>query len=105
MVGVHDESAADRDDANVDQLLSDETFFDSAVVHLLTTATLDRLRRIYPQERSEVRRFRPNIMVSPSGGLTGFIEDATAQNQLNVGVYAAVVRGGRVHRGDAVGLL
>jgi uncharacterized protein YcbX len=33
------------------------------MVHLLTTATLDRLRELYPQGRFEARRFRPNIVV------------------------------------------
>lgn len=36
--------------------LPEGTFFDCALVHLLTTATLDRLRELYPQGRFEVRR-------------------------------------------------
>jgi hypothetical protein len=40
------------------------TFFDAAVVHLVTTATLDRLRSLYPVGRFEPRRFRPNIIVA-----------------------------------------
>ena len=40
------------------------TFFDAAVVHLVTTATLDRLRSLYPEGRFEPRRFRPNIIVA-----------------------------------------
>jgi MOSC domain-containing protein len=36
------------------------TFFDLAVMHLLTTATIERLRELYPGGRFEVRRFRPN---------------------------------------------
>lgn len=36
------------------------TFFDLATVHVLTTATLDRLRELYPQGRFEVPPFRPN---------------------------------------------
>ena len=35
------------------------TFFDLAVVHMLTTATIERLRALYPDGRFEVRRFRP----------------------------------------------
>jgi uncharacterized protein len=31
------------------------TFFDHAVVHLPTTATIDRLRELYPQGRFEAR--------------------------------------------------
>jgi hypothetical protein len=42
--------------------LPQDTFFDYATIHLLTTATLDRLRELYPRGRFEVRRFRPNIV-------------------------------------------
>src|SRR6266436_4240201 len=44
------------------------TFFDCAMVHLLTTATLDRLHQLYPQGRFEIPRFRPNIVVAPTSG-------------------------------------
>jgi len=123
------------------------TFFDLAVVHVLTTGTIDRLRELYPQGRFEVRRFRPNIVVEPASGEKNFVENAwightlaigdevrlsitgpcprcvmttlpqgdlprdprilrtaAQHNQVNVGVYAAVLRGGRIHRGDPVRL-
>ena len=123
------------------------TFFDLAVVHVLTTSTIDRLRELYPQGRFEVRRFRPNIVVEPASGEKNFVENtwightlaigdevrlsitgpcprcvmttlpqgdlprdprilrtAAQHNQVNVGVYAAVLRGGRIHRGDPVRL-
>ena len=51
------------------------TFFDLAVVHLLTTATIDRLRALYPEGRFEVRRFRPNIVVSTGPEEQGFVEN------------------------------
>jgi uncharacterized protein YcbX len=51
------------------------TFFDIGVVHLLTTATIDRLRALYPQGRFEARRFRPNIVVSIPGEDRGFVEN------------------------------
>jgi uncharacterized protein len=52
------------------------TFFDSAVVHLLTTATINRLRALYQDGRFEARRFRPNIVVSADGGEdAGFAEN------------------------------
>src|SRR3981189_2841869 len=56
--------------------LPEGTFFDCAVVHLLTTATLDRLRTLYPQGRFEVRRFRPNMVVATSETEPGFAENA-----------------------------
>ena len=51
------------------------TFFDLAVVHLLTTATIDKLRELYPQGRFEVRRFRPNIVVATDPEEHGFVEN------------------------------
>jgi uncharacterized protein len=135
----------DYRDTVTDFDLPEGTFFDCAVVHVLTTATLDRLRRLYPQGRFEVRRFRPNIVVRPAEDANGFVEDdwigstvrigddvrlsitgpcprcvmttlaqadlpkdagilrtAAQHNQVNVGVYAAVVQGGEVRRGAAV---
>ncbi len=130
-----------------DEAMPARTFFDLAVVHVLTTATIDRLRELYPQGRFEVRRFRPNIVVQPASAEKGFVENAwvgrtlvigdevrlnvtgpcprcvmttlpqgdlpkdpgilrtaAQHNQVNVGVYAAVLRGGTIRRGDPVRL-
>ena len=135
----------DHRDTVTDFALPEGTFFDTAVVHVLTTATLDRLRELYPQGRFEARRFRPNMVVQTSEGERAFVEDtwigkvvaigetvrlkitgscprcvmttlpqgdlpkdvgilrAVAQhNRANVGVYASVLQGGRVRRGDSV---
>jgi MOSC domain-containing protein len=124
------------------------TFFDLAIVHLLTTATIDHLRALYPEGRFEVRRFRPNIVVSPGAEAQGFVENdwvdrtiaignevrlringpcprcvmttlpqgdlpkdpgilrtAAQHNQANVGVYADVVAGGTIRRGDRLTLV
>jgi uncharacterized protein len=51
------------------------TFFDIAVVHLLTTGTINRLRALYPDGRFEVRRFRPNIVISTGGEDAAFVEN------------------------------
>jgi uncharacterized protein YcbX len=114
---------------------------------VLTTATIDRLRQLYPQGRFEVRRFRPNVVVEIADGTKDFVEStwightlalgndvrlnitgpcprcvmttlpqgdlpkdpgilrtAAQHNQVNVGVYAAVLRGGTIRRGDPVRL-
>jgi uncharacterized protein len=140
-----DMEGLDHRDTVTDFTLPEETFFDCAMVHLLTTATLDQLRELYPQGRFEVRRFRPNIVVQPASGEKRFAENvwvghrltigdevrlnitgpcgrcvmttlaqgdlpkdpgilrtAAQHNQVNVGVYAAVVRGGTIRRGDPV---
>src|SRR5438128_1003159 len=140
-----DMEGLDHRDTVTDFTLPEGTFFDCATVHLLTTATLDRLRELYPQGRFEVRRFRPNIVVQLGSGEKGFAENAwvghtlaigtavrlnitgpcgrcvmttlaqgdlprdpgilrtaAQHNQASVGVYAAVVRGGIIRRGDSV---
>jgi len=40
------------------------TFFDLATVHLLTTATIERLQQLNSSGRFEMQRFRPNIAVA-----------------------------------------
>ena len=123
------------------------TFFDLATIHLLTTATLDKLLSLYPEGRFEVRRFRPNIVVAVAGHPREFVENdwvgrtlllgsevclkiikpcgrcvmttlaqsdlphdpgilrtAVKNNRGHVGVYATVVRGGTIRRGDSLRL-
>ena len=54
-------------DKVTDEAIPSKTFFDIAVIHIMTTSTINRLREIYPEGRFEVRRFRPNIVIeSPS---------------------------------------
>jgi uncharacterized protein YcbX len=140
-----DMDGLDHRDTVTDFTLPEGTFFDVAMVHLLSTATLDRLRALYPQGRFEVRRFRPNIVVQLASGEKDFAENAwvghtlaigpavrlnitgpcgrcvmttlaqgdlardpgilrtaAQHNHVNVGVYAAVVQGGTIRRGDPV---
>lgn len=59
-----------------DFTLPEGTFFDCAMVHLLTTATLDRLSELYPQGRFEVPRFRPNVVITPGSSDKDFVENA-----------------------------
>ncbi len=61
------------------------TFFDCALVHVLTTATIDRLRALYPQGRFEARRFRPNIVVATAPDEQGFAEDNWIGHTLAIG--------------------
>jgi uncharacterized protein YcbX len=50
------------------------TFFDIAMVHILTTATLNRIRHLIPESRIEVRRFRPNLVIDVPDE-EGFVEN------------------------------
>ncbi|MGI9011363.1 MAG: MOSC domain-containing protein [Nitrososphaeraceae archaeon] len=128
-----------------DEPMPPQSFFDIAVVHILTTSTINRLRELYPKGRFEIRRFRPNIVVEPLSGETDFVENSwvgknitigeeillkviqpctrcvmitlpqsdlpkdlgilktvAKYNQVNVGVYASVYKGGTIRRGDSV---
>jgi uncharacterized protein len=131
-----------------DEAMPSKTFFDIAVIHILTTSTINRLRELYPEGRFEVRRFRPNIVVDsaaseekkndlienswvgkkmtigkdivlkitspctkcvmitlPQGDLPqdlGILSTVARYNQVHVGVYASVERGGTIHRGDTI---
>src|SRR5437870_5805933 len=71
-----DMDGLDFRDTVTDFALPEGRFFDCAAVHLLTTATLDRLHQLYPQGRFDVTRFRPNIVVAPTSGEQGFVENA-----------------------------
>jgi uncharacterized protein YcbX len=75
----------DYRDTVTDFVLPQDTFFDCAAIHVLTTATLDQLREFYPQGRFEVRRFRPNIVVETSDGGSGFPEDAWIGHTIQIG--------------------
>ena len=76
-----------------DEAMPEGTFFDLATVHLLTTATLDQLRQLYPAGRFEVRRFRPNIVVRPEDGEAGFIENDWIDRELRIGEARLKVTG------------
>jgi uncharacterized protein YcbX len=49
------------------------TFFDLAALHLMTTATLERLRQLHPDGNFDVRRYRPNVLVDTDE--EGFVEN------------------------------
>ncbi len=63
-----------RDEVTAEPMLQ-QTFFDGATIHILSTATLDRLRAAYPAGRFEVRRFRPNIVIRTADGEPALVEN------------------------------
>lgn len=58
---------------------------DAAPVHLLTTATLNRLHQLYPEGRFDVRRFRPNLVIESTDDHIGFVENAWQKRELSIG--------------------
>lgn len=135
-------------DAETNAAIRPNTFFDAATVHLLTTATLNQFQSLQPTSRFEPRRFRPNFVIQPANGATGFVENdwvgktlaigdevrlsvtepcprcvmttmpqselpndvdilrtIVKQNQGHVGIYASVLQGGKIQRGDRVAIV
>ncbi len=60
-------------------------FFDLGVIHLLTTASLKKLGKIYPEGRCDPRRFRPNIVLKLDSGEAGLVEDEWLGETLCIG--------------------
>ncbi|MBD2019108.1 MOSC domain-containing protein, partial [Leptolyngbya sp. FACHB-36] len=50
-----------------------------------TTATLNQLQSIAPASRFETRRFRPNLVIQPANGATGFVENEWVGRTLAIG--------------------
>jgi MOSC domain-containing protein len=70
------------------------TFFDVSTLHVLTTATLERLAAAHPEGQWDVRRFRPNIVVVlDEAPAEDFPESAWVGRSLQLGaeVQAAVL--------------
>ena len=59
------------------------TFFDWGTVHLVTTATLERMERANPGARFDRRRFRPNLVLDVDAG--DFDERSWAGQTLAIG--------------------
>jgi uncharacterized protein YcbX len=72
-------------DAVTDEPIPEGTFFDAAVVHVLSTTTIDVLRAAYPEGRFEVRRFRPNVVLQTASKREDFIENGWADGALAIG--------------------
>jgi hypothetical protein len=68
-----------------DETMPPRTFFDIAVIHILTTSTINRLRELYQEGRFEVRRFRPNIVIDSASGERDFIENSWIGKKIAIG--------------------
>jgi uncharacterized protein YcbX len=68
-----------------DEAMPSQTFFDIAVIHLLTTSTINRLRELYPEGRFEIRRFRPNIVIESGSEEKDFIENLWIGKKITIG--------------------
>jgi uncharacterized protein YcbX len=68
------------------------TFFDSAVIHVLTSGTVRHLTRLAGAKSIfDPRRFRPNIYVDTAGGDDRFVEDEWERGVLAVGNEVKII--------------
>jgi uncharacterized protein len=68
------------------------TFFDSAMIHVVATGTLDHMRSLVGADAQlDSRRFRPNIVVETDPRLTGFVEDEWVGGTLEAGPAVRIV--------------
>lgn len=72
-------------DAVTEEGMPANTFFDCALMHVLTTASIDQLRALNPEARFETRRFRPNVVVQLAASGIGFVENGWVGHSLAVG--------------------
>ena len=63
------------------------SFFDFAPIHLITTSTLRRIAELHPDRTSDVRRYRPNIVVDTDTDTdsAGFVEQDWFGRELRIG--------------------
>jgi uncharacterized protein len=61
-----------------------DTFFDIDMVHIITTSTINYLRKLAPESRIEARRFRPNIIIEVPD-TEAFIENDWVGKTLTIG--------------------
>jgi uncharacterized protein YcbX len=67
-------------------------FFDSAMIHVLTTGSIEHMRSLIGADAQiDARRFRPNILVETDPRISGFIEDDWLDGALETGTGVRIV--------------
>lgn len=75
----------DHQDTVTDEAMPAGTFYDLAIIHILSIPTLRKLSSLYPKGQFEVRRFRPNLVVNTDTEQTGFIENEWIGKKIAIG--------------------
>ncbi|MEZ5383541.1 MAG: MOSC N-terminal beta barrel domain-containing protein [Microthrixaceae bacterium] len=70
-----------------------ETFLDLAAAHLISNATLEGCRASRPDLNWDVRRFRPNLVLEPTGPAEAFHEQLWQSKSLRLGSVTMDVLG------------
>jgi uncharacterized protein YcbX len=68
---------------HIGRLGPEDRFFDLSPLHVITSATLERLRELEPGTDFDVRRYRPNLVLDTPGD--GFVENDWVGKALCIG--------------------
>jgi len=68
-----------------DAKMADNTFFDLGTIHIITTATISKLKEIYPKGDFNINRFRPNIVIDLDQNEIGFVENEWVGQKIAIG--------------------
>jgi len=61
------------------------TFFDTAAIHLIASATLAHLGALQGSDAADPRRFRPNLLIETGAAAAGFVEDEWIGHTVAIG--------------------
>lgn len=61
------------------------TYFDAFPIHVLTTSSLEAMRRVNQTAIWDVRRFRPNFLIETDAAIRGLVESEWAGKNLRIG--------------------
>ncbi len=75
----------EKRDTVTDEPIPPGAFFDGAALHVISTGTLEALKRGYPGGDFDPRRFRPNILIETTQGNGDFPEDGWLGRTLRIG--------------------
>ena len=61
------------------------TYFDAFPIHLLTTASLEMMKRLNPGATWDLRRFRPNFLIETEPQIKGLVEAEWTERKVRIG--------------------
>lgn len=61
------------------------TYFDAFPIHVLTTASLEMMKRLNPDATWDIRRFRPNFLIETKADIKGLVEAEWEGRKVHIG--------------------
>ncbi len=80
-----DPLAAEETIADIGEIMMEGRFSDYAAMHMLTDASIAELSRLRPGTDFNPGRFRPNLVIQATEGLSGFVENEWIGKTVRIG--------------------